>query len=300
MEIREDFKMDPKSWEHEAKQLMKRSLHVIIPLCLILPFILAFLLDQIYGMIFGILGSGKVTGLICGFLATFVIGLMLAPAYYVMFFYKRVDFNEKVGIFSMFRDIKTIFSSYIDLVKWHKNFFFTVGGIFLVINILLYCAVFSSQEYGIKYMDSGMYERLSTSTIWVSLSLLWCFSVLRKQILGLVYMGYQMVNAEGAVMLTEQAYKKFQELEYYVTVKSGIYNLLFFGFIFVKMGVGFALNDPQFRSLFFSLMNIVYVGIGCYYLAIIYLISRDLYGGKPQKKTVEVKDDLKNMVPNNV
>lgn len=287
MEIREDFKYDPAGWKSEAISLMKKSVFIILPFVVLFPLILSILIGYLplYTLEHVGIKASAFVYFILSFSRFFYI---LVPCFFILFFLKRTDFGEKTNLISMFHDMKKIFKPFLDYCSILKVVFtilISIVGVFIFVSCV---GIINSSEETIKGVyDTNIYSIISKTS---SIACLAFFFALTRQmhesILGVVYMGYGMVNKEGASILTKKAYSKFPELSQFVMSLLSIISNTFFILIIVEIFLSLLVKDINILYLLHTAVRIVYTMLGIYTLTIIYLISRDLYGGKPVKQTV--------------
>lgn len=297
MNIREDFKFDPGSWDIQAKTLMKSSIGVLITLSTMLPLAIYYLTSMLSQMINANIGGNFISALLIASVETSPMFLLYASFFYVIFFYKRVDFNQKPNLINMISDIKNTFGSYVKVLRENKN---QIAFLWIVMFI---CVLVGS----ISLMNIGkMEESLTNVTLlkgigysygWFGLSIFFALGVFKEAIFGIVYIGYKMVDFEGAKILTRQAYSKYPELQKYIYEKIGKVNMFLWLSIFSKFFIFSIVKDNNMASLIVIFINCAFTVYCLYSCAIIYLISRDLYGGSPQKLKEEVKIENENMIP---
>lgn len=297
MNIREDFKFEPESWDIQAKNLMKRSISVLIILSTILPLAIYYLTSILSQIINANIGENFTSALLISLVETSPLFLLYASFFYVVFFYKRVDFNQKINLISMISDIKNTFGSYVQVLKENKSQI-------VFLSIIMFSCVFVGS---LSLINIGkMEESLMNVTLlkgiiysfgWFGLSIFFALSVFKESIFGVVYIGYKMVNFEGAKILTRQAYSKYPELQKYMYEKIGKVNMFLWISIFSKLFIFSIIKDNNMGMSIVILINCAFTVYCLYSSAVIYLISRDLYGGSPKKLKEEVKIENENMIP---
>lgn len=296
MQIREDFKYDPESWIIEAKQLLKKSMNMILFICVLFPAVLLFSANYL-SLFAGVQFPAGIAAIAISIMYAALTTLIFSPSFYLLYFFKKIDFQIKTGLFAILSGIKSTIKGYFSVVKEHRTFMlFPIISTF-VIGFLTYASVISSNKIEEFTSYSSIFQLLSSSTGLLPVAFLWTFAILKKRLLGLVYIGYDVVNAEGSHILTKMAYSKFPEIENYVmglTTKLNMYFLLLIG---VKLVLAKIITGIEVGYVISTFFNCIYIMFSSYALAIIYIISRDLYGGKQQKQKVTVTEDVKNIVP---
>lgn len=297
MNIREDFKFNPDSWQNEAKFLMKRSIAVILTLSILIPLGIYFLTDKLAEMIYSLIGSNIVSSFLMAIIETSPFALLYASIFYILFFYKRVDFSEKTNVFNMLSDIKQTFSSYIFFLKENRGFVITLWSVAFVFFFFVLNSLMKNGKIEEAIFDQDIIKGLLYSVGWFGLFIFLGLTSLRQSLLGIVYIGYKMVNPEGAKILTIQAYSKFPELEQYMIQNVSKVNMSLWVSILVKILAFAIIKDANVQSFVAIVINYGFAIYGMYVAAIVYLISRDLYGGSPKKVTEDVKIENENIVP---
>lgn len=280
MEIREDFKVNFDSWKKEAKSLCIKSIPIILIFSFIIPSILFFTVEK-FSEALNISDDIKLI------LALIIFSVIVfASAFYTMFFFKRVDFEESYSIPNMLKDIinsKSNIKEYF-LIHRFSLLFVLLIALFVIAEVLISSATVNPSEH------KGILDIISGSLLFSVISFFILLSSTDNRIFGIVYIAYGMVNKDCAAILTKQAYSKYPELEAYV-LKNSFYLMPYYIFTWLLVSV----SPNVIFTLFVSSLFIV---VGNYYTAIYYLISRDLYGGKTQKSKVSDKVEDKNIVYN--
>lgn len=297
MEIREDFEFNPDSWKAEAKVLLKKTMHVILYVCLLIPFFFMylhnFLISNLSKLDIGVVFQSFIAAITMSVLMI----LIAAPGFYILYFVKKIDFGVKVGPLAVIKGIKEVFSKYIVFAKGYKSFMLIFNSI---IFLLVFTSFYVNSNNGTldKILQEFSFIRIlyDTSTM-IAISLLWILCIAHKRILGIVYIAYDMVDSEGAEILTTNACLKFPALQNYIRVKSAMINMCFILLLFFKMFGSLISIGLSIKYGFYAAINFAFVVYCCYELTIIYIISRDLYGGKQQKQTVTLEKEIENVIP---
>lgn len=272
MEIREDFKVDFDGWKKEAKVLCRKAIVFILLFSVILPFGAYFLLEKFH------LAAPSLTVIHYPLASATLWFFTMFSAFYILFYFKRVDFEDPKNVINIVRDIVYTFKNFIEYVKIHIIFFYVIAGLTV---LTIFLGVFVTDPYEAK---SNLYT-LSSSLVGVYISFYLLVSTTTDYIFGVVYIGYGMVNREGAKILTNNAFNKYPELRNFIMKTSFIFsNAYIIGWLAII-----------FSSNYFIKLAIasLFIGSAVYYTAIYYLISRDLYGGKKQtQKVTEQVDDI--------
>lgn len=297
MNIREDFKFDPESWEKQAKELLKKSIQIFVPLLVILPIAIYFLTSKLSDLVYELFGRGSLSTILMSIIDTSPYLLLFMPFFYLLFFFKRVDFGEKVTVTSILKDIKNTFREFLSMTKSNKVVPFFLWVFSMGFCIMAYSAVFSQGKDELVIGQGSLLTILNGTSGWLSVFLLWSFSSLGSIVLGMVYIGYKMVNSEGAAILTRMAYSKYPDLKRYVGNQMGKTQIAFLGIVVIKLVLTPLLGSSDAQQVINIVANYAYIIYSAYVIAIIYLISRDLYGGSPSKVKQEVDVDLKSIVP---
>lgn len=297
MNIREDFKFNPESWENEAKVLMKRSMAMILTLSILIPFGIYFATDKLAELIYSMLGANAISALLMSAIETSPFVLLYASGFYMLFFYKRVDFGEKTNVFNMISDINKTFKSYVQLLKENKGFILVMWAVAFIFYFFVSNALIKSGKIEETMFDQNIVKGLLYSVGWFGLFLFLSLNSLKHSLMGIVYIGYKMVNPEGARILTIQAYSKYPDLEKYMVANISKVSMLLWISIIAKVMLFTILKDPNVQNVVAIIMNYLFAIYGMYIAAIAYLASRDLYGGSPKKVTEEVKIENENVVP---
>lgn len=277
MEIREDFKVDFDSWRKEAKQLCRKSVLFLLIFVFAIPFGVYCLMQKFQ------MAAPSLNFIHYPLAALVMLFFSLFTAFYTMFYFKRTDFGEAKNIVNIVRDIIYTYNNFVDYVKIHLVFFYIIGGLALF-------TLFISLFVTVPAVPKSYLSIFSSSMVGVYISFYLLISATQRYIFGLVYIGYGMVNREGASILTTQAYSKYPELQKYVFEKSAIFNMVYiFGWLFMIMS-----GNEIIRVA----LSCLFIGWSSYHVAIFYLISRDLYGGKKQTQKVTEKVDDIDALPN--
>lgn len=279
MEIREDFKVDFDSWKKEAKSLCIKSIPIILIFSFIIPSILFFTVEK-FSEALNISDDIKLI------LALIIFSVIVfTSAFYTMFFFKRVDFEESYSIPNMLKDIINSKSNIKEYFLIHRLslLFVLLIPLFVIAERLISSATVNPSEH------KGILDIISGSLLLSFISFFIFLSSNDNRIFGIVYIAYGMVNKDGAAILTKQAYSKYPELEAYV-LKNSFYFMAYYLFTSLLVFSPNVIFTLFVISLFIVVCN--------YYTAIYYLISRDLYGGKTQKSKVSDKVEDKNIVYN--
>lgn len=277
MEIREDFKVDFDSWKKEAKQLCRKSVLFLFVFLFALPFGVYCLMQkfQIAAPSLNFIHYPLASGILLFF--------SLFTAFYTLFYFKRIDFGDPKNILNIVRDILYTYKNFLEYVKIHIVFFYIIGTLTSMIFILS----FFTQ---VPFVPKSYVGLFSSSLVGIYISLYLLLATTQRHIFGIVYIGYGMVNKEGALILTENAYNKYPELKKYIYEKSAIFNILYLVSLFLMIA-----SNNQFIRLF---LTCLFIGFSVYHVAIYYLISRDLYGGKKQTQKVTEKVEDIGALPN--
>lgn len=297
MEIREDFEFNPDSWKAEAKVLLKKSIHVVLYMCILIPFFFMYLQNFLISNLSKLDIGSVFQSFIAATIMSVPLILILAPGFYILYFVKKIDFGVKVGPLTVIKGIKEAFSKYIVFVKGYKWFMLIFTSI---VFLLVFTSFYVNSNNGNldKLLQGFSFIRiLYDSSTMMAISFLWILCIAHKRILGIVYIAYDMVDAEGAEILTTNAYLKFPVLQNYIRVKSALINIGFVLLLFLKMFGSLIAIDLSMKYGFYAAINFAFVGYCCYELTIIYIISRDLYGGKQQKQTVTLEKEIENVIP---
>lgn len=279
MEIREDFKVDFDSWKKEAKSLCIKSIPIILIFSFIIPSILFFTVEK-FSEALNISDDIKLI------LALIIFSVIVfTSAFYTMFFFKRVDFEESYSIPNMLKDIINSKSNIKEYFLIHRLslLFVLLIALFVIAERLISSATVNPSEH------KGILDIISGSILISFISFFIFLSSNDNRIFGIVYIAYGMVNKDGAAILTKQAYSKYPELEAYV-LKNSFYFMAYYLF------TSHLVFSPN--VIFTLFVSSLFIVVGNYYTAIYYLISRDLYGGKTQKSKVSDKVEDKNIVYN--
>lgn len=276
MEIRDDFKVDFDSWKKEAKLLCRKAAFFIFLFSFAIPF------GAYYGLEVLQLSTPNLK-MIHYPLASFVLWVLsMFSAFYTFFYFKRVDFEEPKNILNVFRDILHTYKNFLEYVKIHIIFFYIIA----VLSVLSFFLGFAVTA---PYEPKSYFNILSSSLIGAYISFYFLMTATNNYIFGVIYIGYGMVNREGAMILTTNAFNKYPELQEYVSkvafMLSNAYLLGWVGFIFSTNHIVKA-----------AILTLFIIG-SAYYSAIYYLISRDLYGGKKQTQKVTEKVEDINAMP---
>lgn len=296
MQIREDFKYDPESWSIEAKQLLKKSMNMVLFICVLFPTVLLFSANFL-SLFAGIQLPAGIAAIVISIMYAALTLLVFSPAFYLLYFFKKIDFEIKTGLFAIISGIRLTIKGYFSVVKEHRLFMlFPIISTF-ILGFLTYGSVISSNKIEEFTNYSSIFQLLSSSTGLLPVAFLWTFAILKRRLLGLVYIGYDVVNAEGSEILTKMAYNKYPEIEYYVAALTGKLNMYFLLLIGIKLVLASLITGIETGYIISIFINLVYIAFGSYALAIIYIVSRDLYGGKQQKQKVTVTEEVTNVVP---
>lgn len=280
MEIREDFKVDFDGWKKEAIGLCRKSIPLIFVLSLFLPFMCHVVFDILRK------ATADFSPAISYFFSMDHLLLWffsMFSAFYTLFYFKRVDFEESKNILNILRDIMYTYKYFLEYVKIHAVFFY----ILFVFTII---ATFVGNANNIPYQrPDGYLHLLSNSLAGPFIAFYFIVCITKEHLFGLIYIGYGMVNKEGAKILTLNAFRKYRELERFVQITSLKITFLYFLCVMIMV---LAPND-----IIKVVIELFFILVGTYYTAIYYLISRDLYGGKKQKQKVTEKVEDINGVP---
>lgn len=276
MEIREDFKVDFDSWKKEAKLLCRKAVFFIFLFSFAMPFGAYYLMEkfQMFAPSLNMIHY-PLAAIALSFFSMF-------SAFYILFYFKRIDFAEPKNIINIFRDILSTYKNFIEYSKIHLIFIYVFG-------VLSFTMFFLSFFFTIPYEPKSYLRIFSSSLTGVYISFFLLIVATQRYLFGVVYIGYGMVNKEGALILTTNAYNKYPELRKYVYDNSVIFNNFY---IFGWLVMIFSNNDIIRIAL--SSLFIIW---SCYHVAIFYLISRDLYGGKKQTQKVTEKVEDIHSIP---
>jgi hypothetical protein len=276
MEIREDFKVDFDSWKKEAKVLCRKSVFFIFIFSFLIPF------GAYYGLEALQISTPNLKMIHYPLASAVLWFLSMFSAFYTFFYFKRVDFEEPKNILNVFKDVIYTYKNFLEYVKIHIIFFYVIA----VLTVLSFFLGFAAIT---PYEPKSYLNILSSSLIGSYISYYMLMTSSNSYIFGVIYIGYGMVNKEGAGILTTNAFNKYPELQEYVSktafILSNAYLLGWVGFIFS--------SNHIVKTAVLSLFIIISI----YYSAIYYLISRDLYGGKKQTQKVNEKVEDINAMP---
>lgn len=272
MEIREDFKIDFDGWKKEARLLCRRSILFICLFLFVIPFGVYFLMEKFQ------LAAPNLNVIHYPLASGFLLFFSLFSAFYTLFYFKRIDFGEPTNIINVFRDILYTSRNFVQYIKIHIVFFYIIGGLTV---LTLFTGIFST----LPYTPKSYLQIFASSMTGVYISFYLLLAATQTYLFGVVYIGYGMVDKDGAKILTTNAYSKFPELRDYVFAKSMLFNYVYmFGWLFM------VISGNQIIRVFLPFIFILWA---CYHVAIYYLISRDLYGGKKQtQKVTEKVEDI--------
>lgn len=277
MEIREDFKVDFDSWKKEAKQLCRKSMLFLFVFLFAIPFGVYFLMQKFQ------IATPNLNFIHYTLASAMMMFFSLFSAFYALFYFKRIDFGDPKNIVNIIRDILYTYKNFLEYVKIHIVFFYIIGAL-TVLTVLLSFFVTT------PYSPRTYLSLFSSSMVGVYISCYLLLAATPRYIFGVVYIGYGMVNKEGASILTTQAYSKYPELQKYVFEKSAIFNAVYiFGWLFMVVS-----GNEIIRVV----LSCIFIGWSTYHIAIYYLISRDLYGGKKQTQKVTEKVEDMGALPN--
>lgn len=276
MEIREDFKVDFDSWKKEAKLLCRKSIFFIFLFSFFLPAVVYFLMEKFQ------IAAPNLNAIHYPLASAALLFFSMFSSFYTLFYFKRVDFGEPKNILNMFRDIIHTYKNFIEYVKIHIVFFYMIG-------ILTVLTVFLGFFITVPYTPRTELHIISSSLVGAYISFYLFLSASHSHLFGIVYIGYGMVNKEGALILTTNAFNKYPELRKYVFDTS-----FKFSIAYMACWLMMILSDNKIISIALSGSFII---VSSYHVAIYYLISRDLYGGKKQTQKVTEKVEDINAVP---
>lgn len=276
MEIRDDFKVDFDSWKKEAKLLCRKAVLFIFIFSFIIPFGTYCLMDKFESV------TPSLNMIHYPISAIALVFFSMFTAFYVLFYFKRIDFGEPKNILNVFRDVLSTYRNFIEYSKLHLVFVYVFVALTLILMIIGFFV-------SIPYEPRSYLRTLSSSLTGVYISFFLLIAATHKYIFGLVYIAYGMVNKEGAQILTINAYNKYPELMNYVSRNASLFNSVYiFGWLVMMV----SLND-----IVRIVMSTLFIVWSCYHVAIYYLISRDLYGGKKQTQKVTEKVEDLNAMP---
>lgn len=279
MQIREDFKVDFDGWHKEANSLFKKALPMFVLISLIIPFLMLF---SYYKSIGSILELRIINDTM---LFAIAIAITCGVSFYVMFYLKRIDFNEKCSFLSIIKNIINTKSYLLEYSKIHSVFIFILCAMALI--SLISNIIEPKPINGELKID--VLTIINNTLISVYTSFFFLISVANLYALGIVYIGYGMVNKEGAKILTLQAINKYPELRFYLLKRNAVC-----GLTYICVFIFDLLIDNQIINIAIKIMTI---SLSSYVLTVYYIISRDLYGGKPNKQKVEQEDESLNALP---
>lgn len=276
MEIREDFKVDFDSWKKEAKQLCRKSMLFVFVFLFVIPFGVYCLMQKFQ------IATPNLNFIHYPLASAMMLFFSLFSAFYTLFYFKRIDFEEPKNILNIVRDILYTYKNFLEYVKIHIVFFYIIAALSVL-------TIFLSFFVTTPFIPKTYTSIFASSAVGVYISFYLLLAATQRHIFGIVYIGYGMVNKEGASILTTQAYSKYPELQKYVFEKSAIFNTVYiFGWLFMVMS-----GNEIIRIA----LSCLFIGWSCYHVAIYYLISRDLYGGKKQTQKVTEKVEDINVLP---
>lgn len=279
MQIREDFKVDFDGWHKEANSLFKKALPMFILISLVIPFLTIFTYSKIIDSFSSLLViQNPLMVLIAMIFACSV-------SFYGMFYLKRIDFNEKCSLSSVMDDLNKTKSYFLEYCKIHSTFIIILS----LLSIMSLVANIANPEIPKDDFKTDIITMANSTLLLVYTSFFLLISAAGNYVLGIVYMGYGMVNKEGAKILTLQATNKYPELKDYLLKKNMISFL-----VYISLFIFEVIIDNTFLNMALKLIALT---VSAYLVTIYYLISRDLYGGKPNKQTVKQEDESLNALP---